>query len=81
MYQATRGYVIGSAAENFWNARSAQRMLNSHAVFAAFAVAGIYQVLMGNFAGSASSLIFYAMVLGQSEDPKRKLESGEVKPD
>jgi hypothetical protein len=36
---------------------------------------------MGNFAGSASSLIFYAMVLGQSDDPTRKLERGEVKPD
>jgi hypothetical protein len=61
LVQVTRGEVIGSAAENFWNAYGAQRVLGSKELVTVFAILGMYQVLQGQWLGSASSLFFYAV--------------------
>ena len=61
MVQVARGEVTGSAAENFWNAYSARRVLGSKELTTVFAILGAYQLLQGQWLGSASSLLFYAL--------------------
>jgi hypothetical protein len=61
LFQATQGQITGSAAENFWNAFGAERMLGSSVVAAGFGLLGLYQLLQGQWLGSASSLFFYAL--------------------
>jgi Heavy metal associated domain 2 len=65
LFQLTRGHVTGSAAENFWNAYGAQRILGRPEIAAGFALLGIVQVLRGQLFGSASSLFFYSLVARQ----------------
>src|SRR6266478_8125709 len=65
LFQATRGRVFGSAAENLWHAFGAQRILGRPDIAAAFALLGIYQILRGQLFGSASSLFFYALMTRQ----------------
>ena len=61
LFQVTQGQITGSAAENFWNAFGAERMLGSSVVAAGFGLLGLYQLLQGQWLGSASSLFFYAL--------------------
>src|SRR5260221_14026609 len=65
LVQATQGSVFGSAAENLWHAFGAQRILGRPDMAVAFAVLGIFQLLRGQLFGSASSLVFYALVMRQ----------------
>ncbi|WEX74813.1 hypothetical protein PYH37_000094 [Sinorhizobium numidicum] len=65
-YQAIRGNVIGPATENFWNAFGGLRLLNSSLIALGFCGLGILQLTRGRWAGSASSLLFYAFVLRQA---------------
>jgi hypothetical protein len=62
LLQLTRGEAVGSAAENFWNAHGAQRLLRNSPLAAGFVAMGIYQLLRGQVLGSASSLFFYALM-------------------
>ena len=61
--QAAQGQFIGHATENFWNAYGSQRLLNNEPLALGFAALGVYQLLAGNVLGSASSLVFYALVI------------------
>ena len=65
LFQVAQGEVTGSAAENFWNAYGAQRLLRNTAITAGFGLLGVYQLLQGQWLGSASSLFFYALVARQ----------------
>jgi len=62
LFQVTQGEAIGNAAENFWNAYGAHRILGRSGIAAGFALLGVYQLLRGQFLGSASSLLFYSLV-------------------
>jgi hypothetical protein len=62
LLQLSRGEAIGSAAENFWNAHGAQRLLRNSPLAAGFVAIGIYQLLRGELLGSAASLFFYALM-------------------
>jgi hypothetical protein len=65
LFQVTQGQVTGSAAENFWNAYGAQRLLGRNEIAAGFVLLGLYQLLQGQWLGSASSLFFYALAARQ----------------
>jgi hypothetical protein len=65
MFQVTQGQITGSAAENFWNAYGAQRMLRNNVITAGFGLLGVYQLSQGQWLGSASSLLFYALAARQ----------------
>ncbi len=65
LFQVTQGQVTGSAAENFWNAYGAQRLLGRKEVATAFGLLGLYQLFQGQWLGSASSLFFYALIARQ----------------
>jgi hypothetical protein len=65
LFQATRGNVVGNAAESFWLSFSAQNMLGRPDLAAVFAAAGVWQMLSGQLFGSAFSLFFYSMVMRQ----------------
>jgi hypothetical protein len=65
LFQVTQGQITGSAAENFWHAFGAERMLGSSVVAAGFGLLGLYQLLQGQWLGSASSLFFYALAAHQ----------------
>jgi hypothetical protein len=65
LFQVTQGQVTGSAAENFWNAYGAQRLLGRNEIVTGFVLLGLYQLLQGQWLGSASSLFFYAMAARQ----------------
>jgi hypothetical protein len=65
LFQAVQGNVLGSAAESFWHAFGAHRLLGRPDVAAAFAALGVYQMLRGQLFGPASSLVFYALVMRQ----------------
>jgi hypothetical protein len=43
LFQVARGQVIGNAAENFWNAYGAQRILGRPEIATAFALLGVFQ--------------------------------------
>ena len=62
VFQIARGQVIGHAAENFWNAYGAQRILGRNEIAAGFALFGVFQLLRGELLGSASSLFFYSLI-------------------
>lgn len=62
LFQVTQGEAIGNAAENFWNAYGAHRILGRSGIAAGFALLGVYQLLRGQFLGSGSSLLFYSLV-------------------
>jgi hypothetical protein len=47
LLQVTRGQAVGSAAENFWNAYGAHRLLQNPPLTAGFAALGVYQLLRG----------------------------------
>jgi hypothetical protein len=64
-YQATRGHGLGPATENFWNAYGALRILKHPTIALVFGGLGILQLTRGLWAGSASSLLFYAFVVRQ----------------
>ncbi|TKD39160.1 MAG: hypothetical protein E5W98_22875 [Mesorhizobium sp.] len=64
-YQATRGHALGTATENFWNAFGALRILKNPFIALVFGGLGILQLTTGRWAGSASSLLFYAIVVRQ----------------
>ncbi|WP_287198797.1 hypothetical protein [Mesorhizobium sp.] len=64
-YQATRGHGLGPATENFWNAFGALRILKNPYIALVFGGLGILQLTTGRWAGSASSLLFYAFVVRQ----------------
>ncbi|TGQ39634.1 hypothetical protein [Mesorhizobium sp. M00.F.Ca.ET.216.01.1.1] len=64
-YQATRGHGLGPATENFWNAFGALRILKNPFIALVFGGLGILQLTRGRWAGSASSLLFYAIVVRQ----------------
>ncbi|MDW6026373.1 hypothetical protein SAZ10_31895 [Mesorhizobium sp. BAC0120] len=63
--QAMRGYAVGPASENFWNAFGALRILNNPMVALVFGGLGLLQVMRGRWAGSATSLLFYAFAIRQ----------------
>jgi hypothetical protein len=65
LLQASRGQVFGSAAENFWNAHGARRILQRPGLAAFFAVVGAYQVFRGRYFGPAASLYFYSLAIRQ----------------
>lgn len=65
LLQATQGDVAGNAAENFWNAYGAQRILGRPEIAAGFALLGIVQVLRGRLLGSAASLLYYSLITRQ----------------
>ena len=65
LLQIARGQVTGNAAENFWNAYGAQRILDRPGLAAGFVLLGIVQVLRGQLLGSASSLLFYSLITQQ----------------
>jgi hypothetical protein len=65
LFHAAQGPVLGSATENLWHAFGAQRILGRPDIAVVFGVLGIYQILRGQLFGSASSLLFYALVLRQ----------------
>ncbi|UVC19342.1 HAD-IC family P-type ATPase [Mesorhizobium onobrychidis] len=64
-YRATQGNVFGPATENFWNAFGALRILNNPYIALVFGGLGLVQLARGRWAGSASSLLFYALVVRQ----------------
>jgi hypothetical protein len=63
--QAIRGYAVGPATENFWNAFGALRILNNPMVALVFGGLGLLQLTRGRWAGSATSLLFYAFAIRQ----------------
>jgi hypothetical protein len=65
VFQVARGQAIGNAAENFWNAYGAQRILGRSEIAAGFAMVGMFQLLRGELLGSASSLFFYSLIARQ----------------
>ena len=65
LYQAARGNVIGNAVESFWLSFSAQNVLGRPDLAMVLAALGVWQMLRGQFFGSASSLLFYSMVMRQ----------------
>lgn len=65
LFQVTQGQVVGNAAENFWNAYGAQRILGRPEIAAGFALLGVFQVLRGQLLGAASSLLFYSWIVRQ----------------
>jgi hypothetical protein len=65
VFRAVQGSVLGSAAENLWHAFGAKRFLGRPDIAAVFVALGIYQIVRGQFFGSASSLFFYALVMRQ----------------
>jgi Heavy metal associated domain 2 len=65
LLQLARGQLTGNAAENFWNAYGAQRILGRPEIAAGFVLLGIVQVLRGQLLGSASSLFFYSLITRQ----------------
>ncbi|MBH5397556.1 hypothetical protein HZZ13_07080 [Bradyrhizobium sp. CNPSo 4010] len=65
LFQVARGQLTGNAAENFWNAYGAQRILGRPEIAAGFMLLGLAQVLRGQLLGSASSLFFYSLITRQ----------------
>jgi heavy-metal-associated domain-containing protein len=65
LYQVVQGNVVGSAVESFWLSFGARSILGRPDLAAAFAAAGVWQLLKGRLFGSASSMFFYAMVVRQ----------------
>jgi hypothetical protein len=65
LYQAARGNVIGNAVESFWLSFSAQNVLGRPDLAMVLAALGVWQMLRGQLFGSASSLLFYSMVMRQ----------------
>jgi hypothetical protein len=65
LFQAMQGKVLGSAVENFWLSFGAHTTLGRPDVATLFASLGIYQMFRGRLFGSASSLLFYALVMRQ----------------
>jgi hypothetical protein len=65
LFQVTQGQLTGNAAENFWNAYGAQRILDRPEIVAGFVLLGIVQVLRGQLFASASSLFFYSLITRQ----------------
>jgi hypothetical protein len=65
LFQTARGNVAGNAVESFWLSFNAQRMLGRPDLGVVFAAAGVWQMLQGQFLGSATSLFFYSMVMRQ----------------
>jgi hypothetical protein len=65
LYQAAQGNVIGNAVESFWLSFSAQSVLGRPDLAMVLAALGVWQMLRGQFFGSASSLLFYSMVMRQ----------------
>lgn len=65
LFQVARGQLTGNAAENFWNAYGAQRILGRPEIAAGFVLLGIAQMLRGQLLGSASSLFFYSLITRQ----------------
>jgi hypothetical protein len=76
LLQATRGEAVGSAAENFWNAYGAHRLLRNPPLAAGFAALGVYRLLRGQLLGSASSLFFYALITRQIAAAERPASGG-----
>ncbi|MCA1367163.1 hypothetical protein I6F15_07095 [Bradyrhizobium sp. BRP14] len=64
-YQAIRGNALGPATENFWNAYGGLRILKNPWIALLFCGLGMLQLTRGRWAGSATSLLFYAFVVGQ----------------
>jgi hypothetical protein len=71
LLQVARGHALGSAVENFWHAYGSKRFLQRPALAGLFLTIGIYQVLNGRYLGSATSLLFYAMVTRQLASSER----------
>jgi hypothetical protein len=65
LYQALQGNVVGNAVESFWLSFNARTMFGRPDLAAVFAAVGLWQMLRGEFFGSASSLFFYSMVMRQ----------------
>lgn len=65
LFQVARGQLTGNAAENFWNAYGAQRILGRPEIAAGFVLLGVAQVLRGQLLGSASSLFLYSLITRQ----------------
>jgi hypothetical protein len=65
LFQVSQGQALGNATENFWNAYGAHRILGRSGIAAGFALAGAYQMLRGEWFGSASSLFFYSLIARQ----------------
>jgi hypothetical protein len=81
VFQVARGQAIGNAAENFWNAYGAQRILGRNEIAAGFALLGIFQFLRGELLGSASSLLFYSLkrVSSRPWNPRRDVPGSRSK--
>jgi len=70
--QAAQGHVVGHATENFWHAYGSQRLLSNNTLTLGFAALGVSQLLAGNVLGSASSLLFYSLVLRRIAEADRE---------
>lgn len=69
LVQAMRGNALGPASENLWNAYGGLRILNSPFIALVFCGLGLLQLTRGRWAGSATSLLFYAFVVRQLSIP------------
>lgn len=65
LYQAAQGNVIGNAVESFWLSFNAQNVLGRPDLAMVLVALGVWQMLRGQLLGSASSLLFYSMVMRQ----------------
>jgi hypothetical protein len=69
--------MLGSASENFWNAYGAYRIFHNSPVALVLGALGLWQLLRGQWLGSASSLLFYALV-AQSLASEEKAQPNEL---
>lgn len=69
LVQAMRGNALGPASENLWNAYGGLRILNNPFIALVFCGLGLLQLTRGRWAGSATSLLFYAFVVRQLSIP------------
>jgi hypothetical protein len=64
-YRAMSGHLVAPATDDFWHAFHALRTLNNPFLALLLGGLGVLQLTRGKWAGSASSLLFYALVIRQ----------------
>lgn len=70
--QAAGGELLGSASESFWSAYGSLRILRRPGLAALFTGFGVVQLIRGEIMGSASSLLFYCLLMRrQAEELSR----------
>jgi hypothetical protein len=72
LYELARRGDLGTATENFWAAFGSYKFLESLPVTAAFAGVGFLQLLRGELFGSATSLLYYSLLMHQMAEFERK---------